>query len=313
MLHRYFVAALVIAGFVPALAFAQTQNTGGTGATGGNANLGGTGNNTGLGGNGIGSFGNPNTTLLGSTVNLEFNSVFGTSATIANTNADPFAAYRPSETGTTSNTFSGGQTGSQGFAGTGQQRTGTGFQQGGTGLGRNQFGGAGLAGGQTGFNAGGINRGGAFGNQGVTFGGQGLNLGGLNRQGGIFGGQNFLGGGTSFLGGTGGGMNNQQVQSVPGYRYEFAPSESVPVSTPNSVATVNLELQQRLVAAPALQNAQNLQVSMVGDTAVLKGKVTSDAAKTLAAALLRLEPGVYQVDNQLEVVIPGAMPKPNVP
>ena len=42
----------------------------------------------------MGSFGNPNTTILGATVNLNFNSVFGNNPTIANTNPDNFAAYR---------------------------------------------------------------------------------------------------------------------------------------------------------------------------------------------------------------------------
>ncbi|HMO34428.1 MAG TPA: BON domain-containing protein, partial [Gemmatales bacterium] len=62
------------------------------------------------------------------------------------------------------------------------------------------------------------------------------------------------------------------------------------------------ELQQRLTTAPGMQGASNLQVLVSGDIAILRGRVSSDYARELAAAMIRLEPGIYRVENQLEIV-----------
>jgi hypothetical protein len=259
----------------------QAQN-GATGNTGGNAGTG-----TATGGRTGGLAGTVNTTLLGADVNLNFNSVFGNSATLANTNTDPFSAYRPSGSATGS---SAGATGS-GFAGTsfsggstgGNTFAGTGMNTGGIAGNRNTTGG--IAGNRT---TGGIagNRnttGGVMGNR-QTMGMLGGNAGGL------------FGGG--FLGG---GMNQQQQNTINmGYTVNFDGMNSA-ARTNATTVTPNVELQQRLTSAPGMQGASNLQVMMRGETAIIRGTVTTDYAKQLAAAMLRLEPGVYEVQNELTI------------
>lgn len=269
---RWYIA-VVVAVLASSALQAQTGATGATGNTGGN-----TGTGTATGARTGGLAGTVNTTLLGANVNLNFNSVFGSSATLANTNTDPFSAYRPSgsATGSASGTtgsgfagtsFSGGNTGGNAFAGT----TATGGLTGN----RNATGG-GLAGNRN------TMGGGLAGNR-QTMGGFGGNTGGL------------FGGG--FLGG---GMNNQQQNAITmGYTVNFDGKNSA--ARTSTTVTPSVELQQRLTAAPGMQGASNLQVSMRGETAIIRGTVTTDYAKQLAAAMLRLEPGVYEVQNELTI------------
>lgn len=308
MLRKYFLFSAALLVGLPASILAQ-----GTGQTGmGNGNTGaGMGNSS---GNGI--VGQANTTLLGSNVNVNFESVFGSNATIANTNPDPFAAYRPGGSGTGSTTGTG-----MGFAGTGSSfagsgggltgggmgatgRTGTGLGAT-TGLGGNTglrtgtgLGGGGLGGG--GLNAGTL--GGGFGGMGGNRMGMGgmQNMMGGNRMGmGMMGGGGFLGNNSSFLGGNN--QMNQTQQATIGYQVNYE-GKSAPIS--GNVIAMAGDFTQRLSSSPGLQGAQNLQVMMRGDTAILRGQVTSDYSRQLAAAMVRLEPGVYEVQNELQVVGP---------
>jgi len=57
-------------------------------------------------------------------------------------------------------------------------------------------------------------------------------------------------------------------------------------------------------AAPNLRDSK-LQVAIEGNVVVLRGVVGSDHDKALAEALLRLEPGVYHVRNELQVQTPS--------
>lgn len=303
MKRWYFAASVVVALISPAAMLAQGNVQGGTGAGGGTGT-------TGRGGSATGLAGQANTTLLGNQIDLNFNSVFGNAATIANLSGDPFAAYRPtgSGTGSISGSTGGGQTGFGGAMGNtgGAQRTNTG---GALGTNANSFGG-------TNANRAGLTGGTGLGGQGGGLGG-GLNA---NRMGGALGGGNamtmggnrggFLGGaGGGFLGGAGagsflggGGTNNQQTAAAPmGYIVNFdgRNASSLP---PSGALTNATDFQQRLLTTPGLQNARNFQVFTRGDTAILQGQVGSDYAKQLAAAMIRLEPGVYEVDNKLEVV-----------
>lgn len=305
MKRWYLVASVVSFLTIPSMMLAQTggNSTGGTGSTGGSrGGSSGSGSSTGLAGT-------ANTTLLGNQVNLNFNSVFGTSAQLANTTADNFAAYRPTGSGSGSGTggssFSGGSgisnsglgSGTGGFSGTGTgARTGTGI--------------GGLSSGGI---SGSIGTGGAAGGLGGNRGGLGggLNSGGLGTGGlgGGFGNRNAMGG-TGFLGGTQGGMgmmgmNNQQnsTQGTMGYQVNYGGAGPVQGPVLTNI-TPNIDIQQRLQASPGMQNASGLQVFTRGDTAILRGQVGSDYAKQLAAAMIRLEPGVYEVQNELMVVTP---------
>lgn len=293
MSRWYFALAMVVAVSTPLGAVAQNNFSGG----GGNSS------SFSGGGSGTGSTsGQPNTTLLGNNVNVNFNSVFGNSATIAATNTDPFAAYRPTGSGTGSSTGTG--VGSAFAGGTGGA-SGTGARTGTTGLGT-----AGGLGGAT------ANRGTGLGTAGGGLGGGTLGTGlGANRTGtGTLGGGQRTGtmiggnfGGNLGSGGFMGGMNNQMNSGTPniGYQVNFEGKTST-----NSAATAanapfsHVELQQRLASSPGMQGAANLQVLMQGETAILRGQVASGYARSLAAAMIRLEPGVYEVDNQLVVAPP---------
>lgn len=300
MLRKFYHLSAILMLTLPAGILAQGTGQAGMGT--GNAGSG-MGNNT---GNGI--VGQANTTLLGSSVNLNFQSVFGTSATIANTNPDPFAAYRPSGSGTGSTTgmgFSG--TGSS-FGGTGGGLTGGGMGttgRTGTGLGAN----TGLAG-NTGLRAGtglggGLNAGTLGGGLGGGMGGNRMGMGGMqnmmmggNRMG-MMGGTGFLGTNSAFLGGNN--QMNQTQQATIGYQVNY---DGKPAPVTGNVVSMAGDFTERLSSSPGMQGAQNLQVLKRGETAILRGQVTSDYSRQLAAAMVRLEPGVYEVQNELQVVAP---------
>jgi len=312
MKRWYLAASIVVALCIPAVSFAQGGGNNGFG--GGTGSTGGGGMGSGSGSTGLA--GTANTTLLGNQVNVNFNSVFGTSATLANTTADNFAAYRPTGSGSGSGTGGGSFSGGSGITNSGFG-SGTGGL-GGTGAGgRTSAGTGGLSSGGisgslgTGGAAGGLggNRGG-LGGGGLAGGGLGGGLGGMggglgNRN--MMGGGNFGGGG--FLGGGQGGfgMNNQQqntAQGTMGYQVNFGGSGPVQGPVLNTNITPNVDFQQRLQASPGMQSASGLQVFTAGNTAILRGQVGSDYAKQLAAAMIRLEPGVYEVQNELVVAPP---------
>ncbi|HQR09550.1 MAG TPA: BON domain-containing protein [Gemmatales bacterium] len=307
----YLFASVVAALTVPSMVLAQTGANGFSGSSGSSTGTGGSRGNSSGSGSSTGLAGSANTTLLGNQVNLNFNSVFGTSPQLANTTADNFAAYRPSGTSSSSGTGAGGSSFS---GGSGITNSGLGSGTGGlSGLGtgaRTGTGTGGLSsGGMTGSLGTGGTAGGLAGNRGGLGGGLtggGLGTGGLGGGGG-FGNRNMMGGG-GFLGGAQGGMgmNNQQqnsAQGTMGYQVNYSGAGLVhgPVMTN---LTPNADFQQRLQASPGMQNASGLQVFTRGDTAILRGQVASDYAKQLAAAMIRLEPGVYEVQNELVVVTP---------
>jgi nucleoporin NUP42 len=326
LIMRCIIIAFAAMLLTPSLSWAQTTGLGNNG--GGLSGNGMTGNRAGT--STQGSFGNPNTTVLGATVNLGFNQVFGTTPTIANTNADPFAAYRPADTssgGTGSinrgsgNSFSGSGLsgfsnagsgisnsafGSSGFGNSGFGTTGSGSrtQAGISGVSGGQFGGGQFGGNTLGANRGLNNTiGGALGG---NIGGNNFNR---NTLGGGMGGASFLGGGTTFLGGN---VSGQQSQQAAGYtvRVDTFPQ---PTNTAINLAPApNVEVQTRLQNAPGLVGAQNLGVATNGNIAILTGKVNSENAKNLAAAMLLLEPGINQVDNRLEIAS-AAPPQPSAP
>jgi osmotically-inducible protein OsmY len=84
-----------------------------------------------------------------------------------------------------------------------------------------------------------------------------------------------------------------------------------PVSPPRLTAT----LTQRLTKVPALPSANQIRLEMAGQTVILRGTVASEDERQLAEGLIRLEPGVAAVRNELVVAAaPEALPAPtNVP
>lgn len=280
MKRWYFAVAAVLLVSAPVTSFAQTMGNAGTGVGGGQG---------GSAAAGTGLAGQANTTLLGASVDLNFKTVFGNGAQLANTNTDPFSAYRPSGSGTGSSAGTGSTLGSSFSGGGFNTNAAGGANRSGTGnLGTNNFN---------------TNRGGNLGTTGGFAGGGALG-GSRNTMGGGFTGQQrggMLGGNMGgFLGGgMQAGMNQQGTGPAIGYQVNY---NGQPVNNITTTVTPSVDLQQRLSTSPGMQGVSNLQVFLQGDTAILRGKVGSDYSKQLAAAMVRLEPGVYNVENQLEVV-----------
>jgi osmotically-inducible protein OsmY len=86
------------------------------------------------------------------------------------------------------------------------------------------------------------------------------------------------------------------------YRVSRAAGFELAPPTTTAVATFNARLTQRVNRSSTVQASSPLTVEVSGRTAILRGSVASDRARELAARLILLEPGVDQVDNQLQVV-----------
>ena len=181
-------------------------------------------------------------------------------------------------------------TGNTGTGNTGTGNTGTGAIGTGTEIGPDtsvfdtlQRGtGIGTAG-TTGFGPGALQNGGGA----AGFGGGGGGLGGLfggggGGLGGIFGG-NFGGGGQA---------------NTPTIRTRLRSAIQV---APIPAQQVQFNANQRIVQLPQRQGMQNVQVNMVGRTAVIQGTAASDRDRRMAELLMRLEPGVSQVQNNVTI------------
>ena len=93
---------------------------------------------------------------------------------------------------------------------------------------------------------------------------------------------------------------NQQVPVSINLSFQFQPR------TPEAVSR---GLSSVLTRPGRLQVVSPVAVSIRGrDTAVLRGAVATQHDRDLAEQLVRLEPGVAQVDNMLTVGQPAASP-----
>jgi hypothetical protein len=77
-------------------------------------------------------------------------------------------------------------------------------------------------------------------------------------------------------------------------------------------AGVGASLQRQLDRSPAIRRTGPLEISVEGRTATLRGTVVSTKDRELAELLVRLEPGVSDVQNDLRVK-PAAEPIANPP
>jgi osmotically-inducible protein OsmY len=64
---------------------------------------------------------------------------------------------------------------------------------------------------------------------------------------------------------------------------------------------VQANANQRIVQLPGRQGLQNVRVDVIGRTAVIEGTATSDRDRRMAELLMRLEPGVSSVQNNVRV------------
>ena len=129
-------------------------------------------------------------------------------------------------------------------------------------------------------------------------------LGGL---GGGFGGGGFGGGGFGNQGFQTQGQNGTTPQLRIPMRLGFTPRN---IRTPVAVST---EFQSRLHRIPGLESAApQVEVRVLGRKAVLAGVVSSQHQRELIATLALLEPGIWDVQNDLQVspAAPGSWPAP---
>lgn len=79
-----------------------------------------------------------------------------------------------------------------------------------------------------------------------------------------------------------------------------------------SVTDLDEKFQQALSSSPRFSPESRLEVSVEGRTAILHGEVIFAAERELAENVLRLEPGISKVRNELQVrrepVVPSAPP-----
>lgn len=120
----------------------------------------------------------------------------------------------------------------------------------------------------------------------------------VNRVTSALGGRGFggnFGGGRGGFGGFGGQNNNQQKPQVRAVlRIGF------PVEARESSA-VGQSVNARLARMPQSKNLQNVQVTMQGRTAVIRGEVESAEDGKLVERLLSLEPGIDAIKNELTI------------
>jgi hypothetical protein len=116
------------------------------------------------------------------------------------------------------------------------------------------------------------------------------------------GGLGGLGGGFGGLGGFGnlfGNLNNQSSSTKPAIRTRLRSAVNVPATPPLQVQQIATRRFRSLASRPQLRG---IQVTMQGRTAVISGRVRSDRDRRMSELLMRLEPGVGRVDNQVVVM-----------
>ena len=127
---------------------------------------------------------------------------------------------------------------------------------------------------------------GAGGGLGGLGGGFGGGFGGFGGLGGIFGNQ-----------GVGGGQSSQ-----PAIRTRLRSAVEV---TPPLQTQIQQSANRRFYQVPARAGLQNVSVVVEGQTAIVTGTVSSERERRMSELLMRLEPGVRNVDNRTRVVSPA--------
>ena len=119
---------------------------------------------------------------------------------------------------------------------------------------------------------------------------------------------NGSGGGVGGGGGNfrGGGNQNASAAALSfqvarqSIRTHVIPSFRVPVQSDAQV--VSTRFQNRIARLPATRSIGGINVRMDGRTAVLSGSVGTQAESRRVERMARLEPGVYRIQNQIQVV-----------
>lgn len=134
----------------------------------------------------------------------------------------------------------------------------------------------------------------AAGATGATGGLGGSAIGGLGGFGGRTGGLGGLGG----FGGLGGGSGNSSAQAKKMIRPIVKPDIDVVRESPATIAT---NAQSRLARIPLPKKFRSVVSSVEGSTIVLRGQVATESEKRLVERLVKLEPGIDLVRNEVTV------------
>ena len=136
---------------------------------------------------------------------------------------------------------------------------------------------------------------GATGATGATGGLGGSAIGGLGGFGGRTGGLGGLGG---FGGLSGGGAGNSSAQAKKMIRPIVKPDIDIIRESPATIAT---NAQSRLARIPLPKKFRSVVSSVEGATIVLRGQVATESEKRLVERLVKLEPGIDLVRNEVTV------------
>jgi hypothetical protein len=115
----------------------------------------------------------------------------------------------------------------------------------------------------------------------------------------------FGAGGLGGFGGFGSAFGNNQFNQSsekPTIRTRIRSAIVVP---PRSQATMASNVQRTLYSSPVAGRMQNVGVTIEGTTAIVSGTVATEQDRRMSELLLRLEPGIRQVDNRVIVSQPG--------
>ena len=106
-----------------------------------------------------------------------------------------------------------------------------------------------------------------------------------------------------------GGQGSTQQNAAASIRTTFRAAFNYPQSNPNTLSTT---LTRRLATIPALQSQTPIRVELQGRTAILRGVAATEHDRGLAEQMLRLEPGIEEVKNEVAVASP-IPPEPAAP
>jgi hypothetical protein len=133
----------------------------------------------------------------------------------------------------------------------------------------------------------------------------GMGAGGWSQFGGM--GPSMSGMGQNYLGPRSNTSQDQQreqgiaTQNAGAIRTTFRVAFDCPEPAPNRISTL---LARRLAELPLSQGHSPIQVEMQGRTAILRGVVTTEHDRGLVEQVVRLEPGIEAVKNDLAVASP---------
>ncbi len=112
-----------------------------------------------------------------------------------------------------------------------------------------------------------------------------------------------FGGGLGGLGGLFGGgspFNRSQQQQQPEKQVRTRLRAAIDVARPPA-RRIESKIESRWSSLPSQPRFRDVEIEMAGRTAILNGEVANQEDRRIAELLLRLEPGVSKIENQLSV------------